>query len=246
MWGCLYFVDISVKHLSIREIGVFLNGWACTHILYIRAMTILGAKCMMRVLMGFSLWIIASSVWSQSDTVYSYHDHRLIGMRMAIGSASAPSGWWGFSLFGGQKHIEYHLSLARTNVQRYSFGMDLRGDAQQKWTWHASFNFVHARPKQFTFDPDASSRREYRVSDSQFVHAGVGIMRRIRGYQKRDCRNFVFTVGYQWRISDFSIDPVDGSNFKQSEIDRFTNDLFKSRWFWSVAFRFGEFWPKKK
>ena len=208
-------------------------------------MAILGSKWVMRVIMGISLGAIASFAWSQSDTIYSYNDHRLIGMQMAVGSASAPLGWWGFSLFSGQKHVEYHLSLARTNVQRYSLGMDLHGDAQQKWTWLASCNFVHARPKQFTFDPDASTRREYRVSDSQFVHAGAGVVRRIKGYQKRDCRHFVFTVGYQWRISDYSVAPVDGSNFKQSEIDRFTNDVFKSRWYWSVAFRFGEFWPKR-
>jgi hypothetical protein len=52
-------------------------------------------------------------------------------------------------------------------------------------------------------------------------------------------------VGYQWRVSDFTVVPVGMSDFKQLEIDKMAHDLFKSRWFWSVAFRFGEFWPKR-
>jgi hypothetical protein len=198
-----------------------------------------------KVILGFYFWISTCSAQIQSDTTYTYNTHQLIGVQVGVGAASAPLGWWGFSLFYRRKYVEYQLSSAQSNVNRYSLGMNIYGDATRKWTWHTSFNFVHSRQKYFTYDPDAATRREYRVSDAQFVHCGVGTLFHVRGYQKRDCRHLVFTVGYQWRVSDFTVVPVGMSDFKQLEIDKMAHDLFKSRWFWSVAFRFGEFWPKR-
>lgn len=193
----------------------------------------------MALSLGFGVAALA-----QSDTTYSYTNHRLVGMRVSIGAASSPTSWYGLTIFGGQRHLEYHLSAAKANVKRYAFGVHVLGDVQRKWSWCSGWSFSHTAAGSFTYDPDGLTRREYAVSNAQFVHADVGVMRRVRGYQKRDCRSVVLSVGYQYRISRYAINPSDATVARASEIEKMTKDLFVSRWYWCVSFRFGEFWAK--
>jgi len=202
-----------------------------------------GLFCMIRC--AICVAAFGFSTWAQSDTTYRYTNHRLIGMRVSIGAASSPTSWYGLTIFGAQRHVEYHLSIAKSNLRRFSFGLNVLGDAQQKWTWCSGLYFSHTTASAFTFDPDGPTRREYLVSDGQFLHADASLMRRVRGYQKWDGRNLVFTVGYQWRISHYSIQASENTIPRQEEIERMAKDLFKSRWYWTLSFRFGEFWPKK-
>ncbi len=155
---------------------------------------------------------------------------------MAAGSSPSPTGYFGFS---GDIEFLPNIKIAAgaTIFPGKAFiGLNYDLDLNRKFNLNLSCNFVNLWKYALIFEEDSPNERFYRHSSANFINGALRVGYALPKLKTDTNRVIVFVgLGYNERVSHYSIVAIGNSPYYQSDIDQLYKRLYRSGWYWNVC-----------
>lgn len=97
-------------------------------------------------------------------------------------------------------------------------------------------HYVYLPSYNLMFEEESSNERFYKYSAAQFINSGVSLEFELPRKNTSNEKTIVFArAGYNHRISNWSVDPIDTSPILQSDIDKIYHRNFRNGVYWNVG-----------